>query len=91
MKSFEDLIFERIEIRCAMWAAGFLTEEALDNHIENCVNTLAILHDGKPRPLTNSTKTQTAILDYQAAKHIVSNLSYSNDRLIEYYFNNEIL
>lgn len=86
MRSYNQILLDRIELRCAMWAAELLSEEALDIHISNCIELAKILETGKVELLTFVTNKTQRYVTYRHAKILLSELVKNNAELARGYF-----
>lgn len=90
MKSFEDILLERVNIRCAMWAADLITEEDLDQRIINSETVAQVLEDGQSREILHNSAIVNYVVTETNARHVIAQLEVSNKRLVKEYFD-EIL
>jgi hypothetical protein len=86
MKDQIELILERTNIRCAMWAAGLITEEKLDQYITNDIRAISILETGEPEYLYNFLTNEIHHVSFEAIKIILKDFKESNESLIRKYF-----
>lgn len=80
--SYKQILLERVEIRCAIWAAGLITEEQLNEFVNNC-NKYAETIETKKESYLKAHGVMPYLLTYKRAITFISSLKESNTRMLE--------
>lgn len=84
-KQWEKLLLERTNIRCAMWAAGLISEEQLDTIIINHNKSALILETGKSEQLYDVNFHEYIEVTFIRMKNVIQGFEFSNKDLVERY------
>lgn len=86
MKSYKELLIDRINIRCALWTMGLISDTELNNRIINIESFAKIIETKKCGILYNCFTDRIRLVSLTEAKVMLNKLESSNLFLINKYF-----